>query len=152
MTDAPGYPPGLGNLGPKGFTMASDIILETHDLKKEFRGFLAVNNVSLRVRRHSIHALIGPNGAGKTTCFNLITRYLHQSAGRIWFDGHNISHATPADLARRGMGRSFQISAVYPHLTVQENVRLAVQSRHGSTFCFCGLSALSTVLTGKPCP
>ncbi len=116
--------------------MDSDIILETRDLTKEFKGFVAVNKVNLRVRRHSIHALIGPNGAGKTTCFNLITRFIRQSSGSIWFDGRDISHATPPHLARHGIGRSFQISSVYPHLSVLENVRLSLQSRQRTSFRF----------------
>lgn len=116
--------------------MDSDIILETRELTKDFKGFVAVNNVNLRVRRNTVHALIGPNGAGKTTCFNLITRFVRQSSGSIWLDGHDISHATPAHLARHGIGRSFQISSVYPHLSVLENVRLALQSRQRSSFHF----------------
>lgn len=116
--------------------MISDIILETRNLKKEFKGFQAVNDVNLKVARHTIHALIGPNGAGKTTCFNLITRFLRQSSGSIHFEGVDISQARPAHLARHGIARSFQISSIYPHLSVLENVRLAVQSRHGSSFCF----------------
>src|SRR4051794_38380076 len=102
--------------------MSSAFILETRDLTKEFKGFVAVNKVNLRVRRGSIHALIGPNGAGKTTCFNLLTKFLSPSAGTIAFDGQDITAEPPAQVARRGVIRSFQISAVFPHLSVLENV------------------------------
>ena len=113
--------------------MSDDIILETRGLTKEFKGFVAVNQVDLRVRRGSIHALIGPNGAGKTTCFNLLTKFLTPSAGHILFEGHDITGETPAHIARRGVIRSFQISAVFPHLSVLENVRVALQRRLASS-------------------
>jgi branched-chain amino acid transport system ATP-binding protein len=116
--------------------MASDYILETDGLTKEFRGFIAVNNVSLKVRRGSIHALIGPNGAGKTTCFNLLTKFLTPSRGAIRYNGREITRARPADIARMGLVRSFQISAVFPHLTVLENVRIALQKKRGNSFDF----------------
>src|SRR5213083_867580 len=115
---------------------ADDLILETHGLTKEFRGFLAVKDVSLRVRRGTIHALIGPNGAGKTTCFNLLTHFLTPTRGRIRFNGRDITGSRPADIARRGLVRSFQISAVFPHLSVLENVRVALQRRRGRSFDF----------------
>ena len=114
----------------------SDIILETRDLTKEFKGFVAVSHVNLQVRRGSIHALIGPNGAGKTTCFNLLTKFLAPSAGQILFEGVDITAEAPAHIARRGVIRSFQISAVFPHLTVLENVRVALQRKLGSSFEF----------------
>jgi branched-chain amino acid transport system ATP-binding protein len=98
--------------------MADDIILATEGLTKEFSGFVAVNDVSLAVRRGTIHALIGPNGAGKTTCFNLLTKFLNPTSGRIVYNGRDITKARPADIARQGLVRSFQISAVFPHLTV----------------------------------
>ena len=116
--------------------MASDIILETKDLTKEFRGFVAVNGVDLRVRRGTIHALIGPNGAGKTTCFNLLTHFLTPTRGRIAFNGREITGSRPADIARLGLVRSFQISAVFPHLSVLENVRIALQRKRGRSFDF----------------
>jgi branched-chain amino acid transport system ATP-binding protein len=116
--------------------MADDFILETKGLTKEFQGFMAVKDVSLRVRRGSIHALIGPNGAGKTTCFNLLTHFLTPTRGRIRFQGRDITGSSPADIARRGLVRSFQISAVFPHLTVLENVRIALQRRRGRSFDF----------------
>jgi branched-chain amino acid transport system ATP-binding protein len=116
--------------------MTADTILETRGLTKEFRGFVAVKNVDLRVRRGSIHALIGPNGAGKTTCFNLLTHFLTPTAGRIVFNGRDITGSRPADIARLGLVRSFQISAVFPHLTVLENVRIALQRRRGASLDF----------------
>lgn len=113
-----------------------DFILETQGLTKEFAGFVAVNDVSLRIRRGSIHALIGPNGAGKTTCFNLLTKFLSPSRGTISYNGRDITAMKPADVARLGLVRSFQISAVFPHLTALENVRVALQRQHGSSFDF----------------
>jgi branched-chain amino acid transport system ATP-binding protein len=114
----------------------NDIILETRELTREFKGFVAVNKVNLRVRSGTIHALIGPNGAGKTTCFNLLTKFLAPSAGQIVFDGDDITHEAPARVARRGVIRSFQISAVFPHLSVLENVRVALQRKLGTSFHF----------------
>ena len=116
--------------------MRSDIILETEDLTKEFAGFLAVNGVSLRVKRRTVHALIGPNGAGKTTCFNMLTKFLSPTRGRIIFKGDDITAMQPADVARLGLVRSFQISAVFPHMTVLENVRIALQRLRGSSLDF----------------
>src|SRR6201989_1265227 len=114
----------------------SETILETEGLTKEFAGFVAVNGVSLRVARGSIHALIGPNGAGKTTCFNLLTKFLSPTRGRILYNGRDITALPPAEVARLGLVRSFQISAVFPHLTVLENVRIALQRRRGGSFDF----------------
>ena len=117
--------------------MADDnIILKTHDLVKEFKGFVAVNGVSLQVRRGDIHALIGPNGAGKTTFFNLLTKFLPPTSGQILFNGVDITAEKPAQTARRGIVRSFQISATFPHLTVLENVRIALQRASGQSFHF----------------
>jgi len=116
--------------------VADNTILETEDLTKEFAGFFAVRSVNLRIARGSIHALIGPNGAGKTTCFNLLTKFLAPTRGRIVFGGRDITALKPADVARLGIGRSFQISAVFPHLTVLENVRIALQRRRGNSFDF----------------
>ena len=113
-----------------------EIILEATGLTKEFKGFVAVKNVDLRVRRHTIHALIGPNGAGKTTCFNLLTQFLSPTAGRIRFKGRDITGSSPAAIARMGLVRSFQISAVFPHLSVRENVRVALQRKLGNSFHF----------------
>ena len=116
--------------------MADDIILQTRGLTKEFKGFVAVNGVDLEVRRGTIHALIGPNGAGKTTCFNLLTHFLAPTSGQIVFNGREITGSPPATIARMGMVRSFQISATFPHLTVLDNVRIALQSRRGGSFDF----------------
>jgi branched-chain amino acid transport system ATP-binding protein len=113
-----------------------DYILETKNLFKEFKGFVAVSDVSLQVRPGSIHALIGPNGAGKTTVFNLLTKFLVPTRGVIHFNGHDITREKPAEIARRGVVRSFQISAVFPHLTVLENVRIALQRKLGTSFYF----------------
>ena len=116
--------------------MADDIILQTRGLTKEFKGFVAVNGVDLEVRRGTIHALIGPNGAGKTTCFNLLTHFLTPTSGQILFNSREITGSPPAAIARMGMVRSFQISATFPHLTVLENVRIALQSKRGGSFEF----------------
>lgn len=113
-----------------------DLILETRGLAKEFRGFTAVDGVDLAIRRGSIHALIGPNGAGKTTCFNLLTKFLTPTRGRIFYNNRDITAMKPADIARLGLVRSFQISAVFPHLSVLENVRVALQRRRGASFDF----------------
>ncbi len=114
----------------------SDTILETAGLTREFGGFVAVNGVALKVRQGSIHALIGPNGAGKTTCFNMLTKFLAPTRGTIHFKGRDITGLKPAQVARLGLVRSFQISAVFPHLTALENVRLALQRARGASFDF----------------
>ena len=116
--------------------MTNDIILSATDLTKEFKGFVAVDGVNLSVRRGSIHALIGPNGAGKTTCFNLLTKFLPPTRGVITYKGDDITAMSPADIARLGLVRSFQISAVFPHLTAVENVRIALQRKRGDSFDF----------------
>jgi branched-chain amino acid transport system ATP-binding protein len=113
-----------------------DIILETRALTKEFKGFVAVDGVNLRVKRGDIHALIGPNGAGKTTCFNLLTKFLTPTRGTVLFEGHDITGERPAQIARRGVIRSFQISATFPHLTLMEKVRVALQRQLGVSFHF----------------
>jgi branched-chain amino acid transport system ATP-binding protein len=115
---------------------AGEIILETRNLTKEFKGFTAVNAVNLQVRRGRIHALIGPNGAGKTTCFNLLTKFLVPTAGEIFYRGRNITRASPAQISRQGITRSFQISAVFLGLTALQNVRLSLQRELGSGLCF----------------
>ncbi len=116
--------------------MDSDYILETRNLAKEFKGFVAVSDVSLKVRQGTIHALIGPNGAGKTTVFNLLTKFVAPTRGTIHFKGRDITREKPAQVARRGIVRSFQISAVFPHLTVLENVRVGLQRKLGTSFQF----------------
>ena len=114
----------------------SDLILETKQLTKEFKGFTAVSKVDLAVQRGSIHALIGPNGAGKTTCFNLLTKFLEPTSGSIQFNGVDITREAPAQIARRGVIRSFQISAVFPHSTLLENVRIGLQRKLGTAYQF----------------
>ena len=116
--------------------MSDDDILVTEELSKSFGDFRAVTDVSLRIRRGTIHALIGPNGAGKTTCFNMLTKFVAPTAGRITFNGRDITAMRPADVARLGLVRSFQISAVFPHLTALENIRIALQRRRGDSFDF----------------
>ena len=116
--------------------MSVEFILETRGLTKEFKGFVAVNRVDLKVQRGHIHALIGPNGAGKTTFFNLLTKFLHPTTGDILFNGTDITSEKPAQTARRGIVRSFQISAVFPHMTVLENIRAALQRKLGTSFHF----------------
>jgi branched-chain amino acid transport system ATP-binding protein len=116
--------------------MSVSYILTAENLTKEFKGFVAVDDVTLKVRQGQIHALIGPNGAGKTTCFNLLTKFLPPTRGTISYKDKNITGLSPADIARQGMVRSFQISAVFPHLTVLENVRIALQRKRGDSFDF----------------
>ncbi|MBI3372952.1 MAG: ABC transporter ATP-binding protein [Betaproteobacteria bacterium] len=129
--------------------MSEEIILETRDLVREFKGFIAVNGVNLRVQRGSIHALIGPNGAGKTTVFNLLTKFLAPTSGTIFYKSEDITGESPADIARRGVVRSFQISAVFPHLTVLENVRVALQRAMGNSFQFWRSERCLDTLTGR---
>ena len=116
--------------------MSDEYILRTEGLTKQFHGFTAVDNVDLKIRAGSIHALIGPNGAGKTTCFSVLTKFLEPTAGRIFFKGAEITHMRPAAVSRRGVVRSFQISAVFPGLTTRENVRIGLQRRRGASFDF----------------
>jgi branched-chain amino acid transport system ATP-binding protein len=129
--------------------MADDFILQTSGLTKEFKGFFAVNGVDLSIRRGTIHALIGPNGAGKTTCFNLLTKFLKPTGGRIVYKGEDITGTPPADVARKGLVRSFQISAVFPHLTALENVRIALQRRRGGSFDFWRSQAVLNAMNDK---
>lgn len=129
--------------------MSSDVILETQHLTKEFKGFVAVNDVNLKVRRGTIHALIGPNGAGKTTVFNLLTKFLPPTSGKILYNGVDITAERPAQIARRGIIRSFQISAVFPHLTVLENVRVALQRTLGTSFHFWKSEKSLDALNGR---
>jgi branched-chain amino acid transport system ATP-binding protein len=127
----------------------SEFILETHGLTKEFKGFVAVSNVDLKVQKGHIHALIGPNGAGKTTVFNLLTKFLPPTAGTILFEGSDITREAPAVTARRGMVRSFQISATFPNLTVLENVRIGLQRKLGTEFHFWRSAKSLDALNGK---
>ena len=129
--------------------MAGDIILETRSLTKEFKGFVAVNGVDLRVERGTIHALIGPNGAGKTTCFNLLTHFLTPTRGQIFYMNREITGSSPASIARMGLVRSFQISAVFPHFSVLENVRVALQRMRGASFDFWRGERVLDALNGR---
>ncbi|HSY47856.1 MAG TPA: ABC transporter ATP-binding protein [Thermoanaerobaculia bacterium] len=129
--------------------MPDEPILETRGLTKEFRGFVAVNGIDLRVRRGAVHALIGPNGAGKTTVFNLLTRFLPATSGSVIYRGDDITHLRPAAVARRGLVRSFQISAVFPKLTVLENVRVALQRSLGTSFHFWRAQKTLETLDGR---
>ena len=115
---------------------SGDTLLETRQLTKEFKGFVAVSQVDMKVQRGQIHALIGPNGAGKTTYFNLLTKFLIPTGGQILFKGHDITFEKPAQIARRGVIRSFQISATFPHLTVLQNVRIGLQRQLGTSLHF----------------
>jgi branched-chain amino acid transport system ATP-binding protein len=128
---------------------STEIILETRGLTKEFKGFVAVDGVSLKVRRGAIHALIGPNGAGKTTCFNLLTKFLTPTRGQILFNGIDITRETPEHVARRGIVRSYQISSVFPHLTVLENVRIALQRPTGMSFHFWRSERVLDAMNGR---
>ena len=130
-------------------TTPPDYILQTKGLTKEFKGFAAVQDVNLNVQRGAIHALIGPNGAGKTTVFNLLTKFLQPTRGTITFNGHDISREEPAQIARRGVIRSFQISATFPHLTVMQNVRVALQHRLGVSFQFWRSEKVLDALNGR---
>lgn len=129
--------------------MSEDIILQTSGLTKEFKGFAAVQNVDLKVKRGHIHALIGPNGAGKTTVFNLLTKFLQPTTGTIQFNGIDITKEEPAQIARRGVVRSFQISATFPHLSVMENVRVALQRKMGTSFHFWSSQASLNILNDR---
>jgi branched-chain amino acid transport system ATP-binding protein len=132
--------------------MASDdVILATEGLTKQFSGFTAVDGVNLSVRRGTIHALIGPNGAGKTTCFNLLTKFLTPTRGRITYCGRDITAMHPAGIAQLGLVRSFQISAVFPHMTVLENVRIALQRKRGGSFDFWRSEAILKDLDPRAC-
>jgi branched-chain amino acid transport system ATP-binding protein len=126
-----------------------DYILEATGLTREFKGFVAVNGIDLKVKRGTIHALIGPNGAGKTTVFNLLTKFLQPTAGTIRYNGTDITAERPAQVARRGIVRSFQISATFPHLTVLENVRIALQRKLGTSFHFWKSSRTLAKLDGR---
>lgn len=141
--------PGVVGNGAGVTTGAVDNVLVAENLTKVFGGFAAVKDVNLAVRRGAVHALIGPNGAGKTTCFNLLTKTLTPTTGRILFDGEDISSLRTAEVAKRGLVRSFQISAIFPHLTVLENVRVALQSHYGKAYHFWRSLATVAPLNGR---
>ena len=127
----------------------TEFVIETRDLTKEFLGFVAVKNVNLKVRRHTIHAIIGPNGAGKSTCFNLITKFHAPTSGHIFFNGEDVTDFTPPRIARAGVVRSFQISAVFPHMTVLENVRIGLQRGAVNSFNFWSSDRSLSVLNDR---
>jgi branched-chain amino acid transport system ATP-binding protein len=129
--------------------MTQEYIIETYNLCKDFKGFSAVVGVNLRLKRGTIHALIGPNGAGKTTCFNLITKFLTPTKGQIFFKGREITRLRPAEIARLGMVRSFQISAVFLHMTVIENVRVALQRKMGNSYHFWRSEKVLSILNER---
>ena len=129
--------------------MSSDTILQTRGLTKEFLGFAAVSAVDLQVKRGSIHALIGPNGAGKTTVFNLLTKFHKPTSGTIHFNGLDITGESQVQVARRGMIRSFQISATFTHLTALENVRVALQRKRSDSFNFWSSEKRLDELNGR---
>lgn len=126
-----------------------EYIIETRKLSKEFKGFSAVSDLNLKVKRGHIHALIGPNGAGKTTVFNLLTKFLTPTTGTILFNGTDVTREKPADIAMRGVIRSFQISAVFPNLTPLENVRLALQRATGTSYHFWRSTHCLRMLDGR---
>jgi branched-chain amino acid transport system ATP-binding protein len=130
-------------------TGQTDIILETHALTKEFGGFTAVKDVALSVARGSIHALIGPNGAGKTTCFHMLTKFIAPTRGTVIFEGRDITRERPHEIAKLGIARSFQISAIFPYLTLIENVRLALQRKLGLSYFFWQPAARLDVLNER---
>lgn len=129
--------------------MSNDIILKTQGLTKEFLGFKAVSDVNLQIKRGSVHALIGPNGAGKTTVFNLLTKFHQPTAGKIEFNGQDITAESQVQIAHRGMIRSFQISATFGHLTAMENVRVALQRKRSDSFNFWSSEKRLNVLNDK---
>src|SRR6056297_460958 len=127
------------------------IALQVKGLTKEFDGFVAVNNVDLSIEKGSIHALIGPNGAGKTTCFNLLTKFLQPTRGTITYEGRDITRMKPTDIARLGMVRSFQISAIFPDLSVLQNVRVALQRTRGESYDFWRSNRILAKLNDQAC-
>ena len=129
--------------------MAEDVILSAKGLTKEFKGFVAVSDIDLSIRRGSIHALIGPNGAGKTTCFNLLTKFLQPTDGTIIYNDRDITDMAPAEIARLGLVRSFQISAIFPHMSALDNVRIALQRRRGDSFDFWRSERVLSGLDGE---
>ncbi|HLF74089.1 MAG TPA: ABC transporter ATP-binding protein [Anaerolineales bacterium] len=116
--------------------METDILIETRNLSKQFGALVAVNDVSIKVRRNSLHAIIGPNGAGKTTFFNLLSGNLEPTGGHVLFKGRDITHQPVHRTIHFGIGRSFQITNIFPNLTVFENIRLASQALGADNFKF----------------
>ncbi len=121
-----------------------NVILRTRSLYKDFGGIRAVDNVDIAVYFGTVHSIIGPNGAGKTTLFNCLSGFLPPTGGEIWYREKNITRMPGHAISRLGITRSFQITSIFPSLTVLENVRIALQSRTKSNFnMFAGLSGLA---------
>ncbi|RLD03682.1 MAG: ABC transporter ATP-binding protein [Chloroflexi bacterium] len=116
--------------------MSPEIIFETVNLRKEFGALVAVADVSIKVRKNSLHAIIGPNGAGKTTFFNLLSGNIEPTSGQVLFKGRDITHQPVHRTIHFGIGRSFQITNIFPNLTVFENIRLASQALGKDNFKF----------------
>ncbi|WP_082505833.1 ABC transporter ATP-binding protein [Aureimonas sp. Leaf324] len=135
--------PGIAPAGASPIAARGEVVLACRGLRRDFGGFTAVKDVDLDVRHAEVHALIGPNGAGKTTVFNLLTKFLQPTAGTITLMGEDITRTSPSRVARMGLVRSFQISATFPHMSVLENVRVALQRPAGlATQFWRSLSAL----------
>jgi branched-chain amino acid transport system ATP-binding protein len=126
--------------------VATAPIIATHEVTKEYAGFRAVDRVSLSVEQHRIHAIIGPNGAGKTTMFNLLSGFTPPTSGKVVFDGRDITGVSPANVARMGVVRSFQINSIFPHLTVLENVKVSLQSKTQLSQRFLASESVTRVL------
>ncbi|MBP7998528.1 MAG: ABC transporter ATP-binding protein [Chloroflexi bacterium] len=116
--------------------MADDIILRTENLRREFGSLVAVADVSIEVKAKTLHSIIGPNGAGKTTFFNLLSGNIRPTSGSVYFKGQNITHIPLHKTAHLGIGRSFQITNIFPNLTVLENIRLSCQALGNHSFRF----------------
>jgi len=114
--------------------MENEIILESNNLSKVFGGLVAVDNVSIKIQRQTMHAIIGPNGAGKTTLFNLLSGVMPPTNGQVFYKGQDITDITPQKRAHLGIGRSYQITNIFSNLTVIENVRLAAQAMGKDNF------------------
>jgi branched-chain amino acid transport system ATP-binding protein len=113
---------------------AREILLETKHLRKEFGGLVAVDDVSVQIQALTLHSIIGPNGAGKTTLFNLMSGVFPPTHGLVFFKGQDITHLPPHRMAALGIGRSFQITNIFPNLTVLENIRLSAQAMGRDNF------------------
>ena len=129
--------------------MINETILEAHNLRKSFGGLVAVDDVSIQIAKGSMHAIIGPNGAGKTTLFNLLSGMMAPDSGKIFYKGENITHVAPPRRAHMGIGRSFQITSIFPNLTVLENIRLGAQAMGKDNFRIFNLAEQYPVYTEK---
>ncbi len=129
--------------------MINETILEAHNLRKSFGGLVAVDDVSIQIAKGSMHAIIGPNGAGKTTLFNLLSGMMAPDSGKIFYKGENITHVAPQRRAHMGIGRSFQITSIFPNLSVLENIRLGAQAMGKDNFRIFKLAEQYPVYTEK---